>query len=54
MIGLIKESNTSNIMTITIESGISSDGCSIKITNNGKVVFREEYSYGYNASYNRR
>lgn len=44
-----------NKMTITIGSSINSDGCTIVVTDESdKVLFKEEYSYGYNASYNRK
>ena len=44
-----------NKMTITIGSSINSDGCTIVVTDDSdKILFKEKYSYGYNASYNRK
>ena len=42
------------IMIITIFSEMSSDGCDIEILNGNKVLFKDSYRYGYNASYNRK
>jgi hypothetical protein len=52
----IKDGNfTDNItMIITIFSEISADGCDIEIVNGDKVLFKDSYRYGYNASYNRK
>ena len=52
----IKDSKftNNNIMIITIFSEISSDGCDIEILNGNKVLFKDSYGYGYNASYNRK
>lgn len=44
-----------NKMTIRIGSGLNADGCIIKVTDEaGNILHQEEYSYGYNASYNRK
>lgn len=44
-----------NKMTITIGSSVNADGCTIVVTDESdKILFKEKYSYGYNASYNRK
>ena len=51
---LHEEYGNQNIMTISVDSGLNADGCTVEITNNGNIIFKEKYSYGYNASYNRK
>lgn len=43
-----------NVMIITIDSGLNADGCTIEIKKGNNSLFKQKYSYGYNASYNRR
>lgn len=38
-------------MTIKVESGISADGFSVEIFEDGKSISRQTYRYGYNASH---
>ena len=52
---LNEEFEVGNKMTITIGSGVNADGCKIVITDEaGGILFKEDYHYGYNASYNRK
>lgn len=51
---LSSESNSKYQMTIHVSSGINSDGFSIDVTDSeGKPVFSQKYSYGYDASYDK-
>lgn len=53
IIGTYDDFESASII-ITIFSEISSDGCDIEIVNGNKVLFKDSYRYGYNASYNRK
>jgi len=51
----VVESTNGNRMVITVSSGISADGFSITVTDRqDNVVFKDSYSYGYNASHDRK
>ena len=52
---LSESMESGNKMTITIGSSVNADGCTIVVTDESdKILFKEKYSYGYNASYNRK
>lgn len=46
---------THNNMTIVVKSGINADGFKVLITDDDdQLVYEQEYSFGYNVSYDRR
>lgn len=40
-------------MTVTVKSGLNSDGFDVKITADGKPVLDHDYRYGYDAAYSK-
>lgn len=38
-------------LQVSVESGINADGVYISVLQNGKVIYRKGYLYGYDASY---
>lgn len=41
-------------MTVTIRSGLGSDGFDVKIMQDNEMIATEKYNYGYNCSYDKR
>ena len=49
----IFDTNHKHILQISVESGLNADGVDISIFQDGKVIHKKDYRYGYNASYSK-
>lgn len=43
-----------NLMSIHYVNGLNSDNVNVVISNGERVIFSENYAFGYNSSYNRK